>query len=144
MHIRWRTTLTLLITILGVVSVLAQDIVIHAVDGKNGRPLSNQHLLLFASESGNGHDQTENLYTDKSGIAIIPSGTIKYSRLQVWVDGHTKCSHDPKELSWSMEQIHLRGVTAENNCSRKIATVPQPNTLVVYARDPTFLEGMRW
>src|ERR1039458_2404395 len=105
-----RSVLALLLVVFIVTPAFAQDIVIHAVNGKNGQPLPNNHLLLFASESGDDHDQIENLYTDKNGIATIPSGTIKYSRLQVWVDGHTKCSKNPKGFSWLMNEIHLKGV----------------------------------
>jgi hypothetical protein len=148
MRILWSISLSLLLVLIGTAQVSAQDIVIHAVNGKNGQPIAKNHLLVWAfdqmSDRMTRNGQQLDLYTNENGIAVIPSGTIKLSHLQVWVDGHTQCNRDPNAVSLSVDEIRRKGINAENNCSHKITVAPQPNTLVIYARPATFFEGMRW
>lgn len=131
-----------------VIPAPAQDIVIHAVNGKNGQPLANSRLVLWAfdtmSERMMPSGQQLDLHTDSNGMAIILAGAIKKSYVQIWVDFHHQCVDRPNLVSFAVNKILLSGVTAENNCSKRIVAEPAPHTLTIYARSPTFRERMAW
>jgi hypothetical protein len=138
--------LALLLAVFAVCPAFAQDIVVRALNGKTGHPFLQNHLLLWAFDdlSGRGSAQQLDLYTDQHGTAVIRSGTLKYSHLQVWVDFQHQCNANPNAVSIKVDEILQKGFVAENNCSEKIKSAPAPGVLVVYARAPTLRERMNW
>ena len=128
----------------GSAPLLAQNIVIRAVDGKSGKPLANEHLLLFLYE--NWKDRTQipinSLTTDANGTAVVNIPRGHY--LQVWVNAKTLCVANPNLVALSIEDIRAHGGMLENNCSRNIRVEAKPNEVVVYARQSTLREKMAW
>ena len=147
---------TLLLRRFGVVAVMvvaglagsaAQDngIVIQVLDGKNGKPIANEHLVIFTAASAEEIKQHKNhleARTDAKGIATLALDTRASSQIQVWVDWHVLCQEGPNSNSYSVEDILKGGLTTPNNCG----TVEQPvapNHFVVFARSERLREKMR-
>src|SRR5215469_12139316 len=70
-------------------TVTAKDtqIVVQAVDGRNGKPLANQRLLVFGGESAKPVllHQPYVVVTDKGGLATLTLAP-ETQFLQVWMD----------------------------------------------------------
>ncbi len=94
-------------SVLSVSQVCAQDIVIQAVNGGTRQPIARNRLMVWAfeqvSDRGTQKMQQLDVYTDQNGTAVISSGTIKYSHLQVWVDFQHQCSSNPNSVSISVD-----------------------------------------
>jgi hypothetical protein len=129
-------------------SALAQDtkLTLMALDGRNGKPLPTQRLLVFIGASPKDvqqHKQSLDVTTDKDGVAILPITRTDTQWLQVFVDFRTLCQTEPNTKSFSVDEIVSGGLTTPNNCGsfRVNATA---NHLVVFARPATIKEKMDW
>lgn len=144
---RLRNKLCLLVCLVGIgAAAMAQDkqIVVQAVDGRNGKPLANQHLLVFggdSSESVRQHKKQYEVVTDKHGSAtlMLVPGT---QWLQVWMDWHVLCQKEPNSKNFSVADIFASGVSAPNTCS-SASQKAMPGHLVVFARPAHFWEKMK-
>lgn len=130
-----------------VCSTTAQSrrIIIHAVDAKSGKPLVQQHLLIFGGqteESVRQHQAIFELTTDQNGAAslILPSQETQW--IQVLVDWHVVCKKQSDSQAFSVDAIISEGVSAPNRCG-KIVTTGSPGNLFVFVRPETFWERMR-
>ena len=142
---RYRQAIGLGLLLVGFVSpAVAQDITIRAIDGKTGKPIPNEHLLVFLFEDIANRRGGPDLRTDANGIATLRAADLHGSYMQIWVDHRTQCNRNPNAQSLSILDIRAHGLDPENNCSDKIRNSPHPNELIVYARDPTLLERMVW
>ena len=66
------------------------NIMVQALDGRNGKPLANQHLLVFtgASEGAvKSHAVHTSLTTDKNGFVALTISASETQWIQVWADG---------------------------------------------------------
>ena len=77
----------------------AQDtkLTLVAVDGRNGKPLPSQRLLVFTGESQEDvrlHKQSLDVTTDRNGLAVLPISQTKMYWIQVFVDYRTLCQTD--------------------------------------------------
>ncbi len=120
-------------------------IVVHVVDGRNGRPLANQHLLVFAGESPESvreHNKQFELVTDKDGLAALTSVSHTVRWIQVWVDWHILCQREPNSKSFSVAEILSTGLSTPNTCGSAVQK-PTPGHFVVFARPAHFWEKMR-
>jgi hypothetical protein len=141
-------TLCVLAGSVGIVAVaMPQDshIVVQAVDGRNGKPLANQHLLVFGGESPESvrlHKKQFELVTDKEGLAELAIAPNDVQWIQVWVDWHVLCQSEPNSKSYSVAKVLSTGVGTPNTCG---SSVPKliPGYLVVFARPAHFREKMR-
>jgi len=125
----------------------AQDahVVLRILDGRNGKPLVNQRLLVFAGKTLEAVRQHENkfeLVTGKNGMADlrIPSPEIK--QIQVWVDFRVLCQSKPNTRSFSIAKILSKGVSTPNECGPQ-RVQPAPGQFIVFARPSHFWEKMR-
>ena len=121
-------------------------IVIRAVDGRNGKPLGSQRLLVFAGgspEVAKQHNNEFELSTDKDGVATITGmpGTVRW--IQVWMDWHILCQSDPNNKSFSVAEILARGLSTPNSCG-SVAQDSKPGELVVFARPAHWWEKMKF
>lgn len=124
------------------VPLATRQVVVHAVDGRSGKPLRNQHLLVFGGGSKDAlrqHKQHFEVVTGADGSATlsIPAET---RWLQVWVDWHILCA--PKDSVFSVAQILSLGVNTPNTCDSK-SLAASPGNLVVFVRPAHFWERMR-
>lgn len=126
--------------------VVAQDreIKIQAIDGKNGKPIPHQRLVIFGGESAEAprfHRTAFELTTDDAGIAEMKFSLGNTSWIQVWADGMTLCQSKPNLNSFSVDTILTAGLSTPNSCGslRKNLT---PGTFTVYARPSSLREKM--
>src|SRR5271155_5438350 len=113
------TTATL-VTLCGT-SALAQDtkLTLVALDGRNGKPLPTQRLLVFVGESPKEvqlHKHSLEVTTDKDGVAILPITRPETQWIQVFVDFRTLCQTEPNMKSFSVDEIISGGLAAPNTC----------------------------
>ena len=139
--------LCLLLGLIGIgTAAMGQDkqIVVQAVDARNGKPITNQHVLVFGGDSPEAvrqHKSQYELMTDKDGLAtltLVP-GT---QWLQVWMDWHVLCQSEPNSKSFPVRDILDSGLSTPNTCS-SVSEKAAPGHLVVFARPERFWEKMR-
>ena len=123
----------------------AVDIQVQAVDGRNGKPLEKQHLLVFtgiSSDAVKSHAEHTGLTTDKDGLGTLTIYPAETQWIQVWADGRVLCQSDPNQSTFSVDIIISKGLTTPNTCSR-IARVPAPGRFVVFARPARLTEKIK-
>jgi hypothetical protein len=144
-----RRTLLPVFLLLAGIAASAQNITVHAVNGKTGQPLAEVRLLVFAfngtSYAGSENSKSFDLHTDRNGVAAIRPDQIEGAdHLQIWADFMTRCVNGINSTAISLKDILTSGLTDTNTCSKKIAAKPMPGTLTIYAREATLLEKMDW
>lgn len=121
------------------------DIVVQALDGRNGKPLANQHLLVFtgaSSDAVKSHAEHTGLTTNKNGLGSLRIYPSEAQWIQVWADGRVLCQPDPNQSSFSVTTIMSKGIAAPNTCSALVRT-PTPGHFVVFARPARFTEKIK-
>lgn len=121
------------------------NITVQVLDGRNGEPLKEQHLLVFtgiSSSAVKSHAQHTELVTDKSGIGTLIINPDETEWLQVFADGRVLCFPDPNQSSFSVKEIISKGLVTPNRCS-SLAKEASPGRLIVFARPASFMEKMK-
>ena len=113
---------------------------VQILNGKTGRPVTNQHLRMFRKDGKaiDGKGET----TDGEGYAAIPNVDVAIADIFIAVDAHLPCSKTGKH-DFSLAKVRVSGVVSENVCRPRITMYPQAGTLIFYVRDETFIEKMR-
>lgn len=146
--------------------LFAQDLRIHVVNGKNGRPVPEECLNVSIGgwHGGNlivptGHDGVLVLHIKDGKIAAdsvapgtcngmaltgprsIPKGAESLAFLPNW---QILCEDRGDRLvpSYSIQMILNSGVTTTNTCG-KVRMKANPGELVLFVKPPTFWEAMR-
>jgi len=120
------------------------DIVVQVLDGRNGKPLAKQHLLVFtgaSSDAVKSHAEHTGLTTDKDGLGILRIYRSETQWLQVWADGRSLCQQDPNQGSFSVATIMSKGLAAPNICSA-LMREPSPGRFIIFVRPAHFREKM--
>ena len=122
------------------------SITLGAIDGRNGKPMPHQRLLVFMGSSQEDvslHRHSEDVTTDENGRALlhIPQDTIQW--VQVFADFQTLCQSEPNGRSFSLAKVLSTGEASPNNCS-SFRQALKPGQLTVFARPATFREKMAW
>jgi hypothetical protein len=120
------------------------EIVVQVLNGKNGKPIANEHLVIFtgtSEEDVRQHKNQAEARTDAKGIALLSVDAHKTSYIQVWVDWHVLCQKAPNGHSYSVGDILKGGLSTTNNCG-PIKQPLEPNHFVVFARPASFREKM--
>lgn len=142
--VRWIGLIAIIVQA-GLLSTMAQDnkVTIQVLNGKNGKPIVNQHLLIFeggSQEEARRHKSHIELRTDAEGKATFsPEPTDNY--IQVWVDWHILCQKKPNVNVYSMADIINSGLTTGNSCGR-IERPVIPKEFLIFARPAHFWEKM--
>lgn len=113
-------------------------ITIRLVNGKNGRPISDENLNVWFNENKDSH-----LFRpDANGIITLQLGSSDVLSLagNIDVSCHPYNRGEHSLRRYSVSEILKRGVTDENLCNRKIQVEASPGTLVFYERPRTWLE----
>jgi len=121
------------------------DITVQVLDGRNGKPLADQHVLVFTGMSSNAvktHAAHTGLTTDKDGVGMLTIYPAETQWLQVFADGRVVCYPDPNQSSFSVETIMSKGLATPNNCSALVRE-PTPGHFIVFARLASFREKMK-
>lgn len=122
------------------------SITLAAIDGRNGKAMPHQRLLVFmgsSQEEVRFHKLSADVMTDEYGRAVlqIPQDSVQW--IQVFADFHTLCQSEPNSRSLSLEEVFSTGESTPNNCSAFRQEL-KPGQLTVFARPPTFREKMAW
>lgn len=121
------------------------NISVQALDGRSGKPLANQHLLVFTGASVNvvkSHAEHTGLTTDKDGLGTLTIYPSKTHWIQVWADGRILCQNNPNQDSFSVATIMSKGLATPNTCGT-LATETTPGHFIVFARSAHFKEKIR-
>lgn len=119
-------------------------ICIQALDGRNGQPIRETHLLVFAGstvEELRQHSHHFDLQTDQSGKAKLVLASDSLNFVQVWVDGKTLCQSRPNSVSLSVQQVLDEGLLAPNDCGA-LRVSSTPGKLLIFARPANLRESM--
>lgn len=122
------------------------SITLAAVDGRNGKAMAHQRLLVFMGSSREEvrfHMLSADVTIDEHGRAVlqIPQGALRW--IQVFADFQTLCQSEPNSRSFSLDKVFSSGGSTPNNCS-SFQQELKPGQLMVFARPPTFREKMAW
>jgi hypothetical protein len=124
-----------------------RSIVIKAVNGKTGKPIANQRLLIWGgkSEQDAMHkvQQLDDVSTGADGTAVFAIDSDTTGWIQVWADRLTLCQDNPNSRAFSIGKTIQTGESSPNNCGGAPAK-NTPGTFVVFAREPTLREKMAW
>ena len=121
------------------------DITVQVLDGRNGKPLKDQHVLVFTGMSSSAvksHAQHTGVTTDKDGVATLMVYPSETQWLQVFTDGRIPCFADPNQASFSVSEIMSKGLVTPNDCSNQVQQ-GSPGHFVIYARPAHFMEKMK-
>src|ERR1700761_3853918 len=98
-------------------------ITVQVLDGRNGKPMKDQHLLVFtgpSSDAAKSHAEHTGLITDKSGSGILMIYPSETSWLQVFADGRALCFPNPNQSSFSVSEIMSKGIATPNSCGATV------------------------
>ena len=121
------------------------DIAVQVLDGRSGKPIPSQRLLVFvgnSSEEARGHAEHTELTTDKDGVGMLTLHPSETGWIQVWADGRVLCYQDPNQASFSVDKIVSTGFVTANDCGATTKD-PMPGHLIVFARPARFMEKMK-
>jgi hypothetical protein len=120
-------------------SAFSQTITLKAVDGKNGKPLAKQRLLVFAGSTPNEvrfQKYFYDLMTNDAGVATLVVDSAAIKRIQVWADFQHLCQSTPNLRSYDLSEITSTGLSTPNDCG-SASDVAAPGRLVIFARPRT-------
>jgi hypothetical protein len=121
------------------------DITVQVLDGRNGKPLEDQHVLVFTGLSADAvktHAQHTGVTTDKDGMGTLTIYPGETRWLQVFTDGRIPCFPNPNQASFSVSDIVSKGLVTPNNCSALVRE-PSPGHFTIFARPAHFMEKMK-
>ena len=121
------------------------DISVQVLDGRNGKPIPNQRVLVFvgsSAEAAKSHAEHTDLTTDKDGLGTLRVHPDQTRWIQVWADGRVLCYPDPNQSSFSVDTIMSAGVVTPNSCSEVVKN-GVPGHLIIFARPARFMEKMK-
>lgn len=122
-------------------TLLAQEIRIRVVDGRNGRAIGDERVnVLFDAERS-----ARLVPTDRSGVAAVNLGNDHVETIRITSDYYTPCQPHPKDtpfLSFAVTEVLQSGVASSNSCG-KIEGSPKPGELIFFVRPRSFLERLR-
>lgn len=122
-----------------------QEITVEVLDGRNGKPMADQHVLVFigvTSAAVRSHAQHTGVTTGKDGNAALAIFPAKTMWLQVFMDGRIPCFADPNGASFSVDKIMSQGLVTPNTCS-SLVRAPSPGHFIIFARPAHFTEKIK-
>jgi len=113
-----------------------EPITVRILGGKDGLPLSHQHLILLGGYEQ--RDLRDQLYraevlTDARGLAKVPKQLANLPWLQVWVNKKPLCQARPRGESFSVELIRRDGLSAPNRCGTAVVE-DAPGVFTVFVK----------
>lgn len=104
------------------------------MDGRTGKPIPNEHTLIFVTDDANFPKKTLiDRSTDENGIVLVQFEGAPPKFIQVFVDWHILCIKTPNSVLYSTEEIVEHGVIASNQCGEDKVS-PTPGDIYIYAR----------
>jgi hypothetical protein len=133
--------------LLAALATSAQTLRVQILNGKNGRPVANEHVNLFRTgDFGDlaGDRNVRGFNTDADGVITTSEIAPDIHSFLVSVDWHRQCTGNEKsnQIPFSLQEIFAKGVVSENTCKPKIKRTAEPGTLILFVRDETLFEKM--
>jgi hypothetical protein len=130
-----------------VVMTSAQTLRVQILNGKNGKPVANEHVNLFRTgDFGDltGDRDVRGFTTDADGVITTSDISPDIHSFLVSVDWHRQCNENEKvnRTAFSLPQIFSNGIVSKNSCKAKVQRPAEPGTLVLFVRDETLFEKM--
>jgi hypothetical protein len=144
-----RQTVGELVSVLFFVSSIAgvaqsSEITIQAVNGKDGRPLAHQRLLVFGgdtAEAASFHRTNFDVTTDGNGVAKMALDRATTRWVEIFVESLTLCYKKPNLVQFRVDKILSDGLSSPNDCG-SIVQPAKPGQFIVFARAATLQEKM--
>jgi hypothetical protein len=121
-------------------SANAQSLKVQILNGKNGKPLANQRVVLMGQSDSVAIRRIGDFHTAVDGIVTVSITDPHADSLDVYVEWHHPCAK--KRVAFSLQGIISTGVVSENSCNSKLKRSSIPGTLILFVRDETFFEKM--
>jgi hypothetical protein len=121
------------------------NITVQVLDGRNAKPLADQHVLVFtglSSDAVKTHAQHTGVTTDKNGLGTLTIYPGETQWLQVFTDGRIPCFPNPNQASFSVNDIMSRGLVTPNDCSTQVHE-SSPGHFVIFVRPAHLMEKMK-
>lgn len=116
-------------------------ITIRLVDGRNGKPITDENLNVFLNGSG----FAENYRADKNGtirLTVDHNATVSFAS-NIEVTCHPYAPNERQQRQYRVSEILDHGISDENLCSKRIRVEARAGEFVFYERPRTFLEWWR-
>jgi hypothetical protein len=120
------------------------EITIQALNGKDGKPLVHQRLLIFGgktAEAARFHETNFEAMTDENGFVTMPLNLANTHWIEVFADELTLCHSKPNLIPFSVDAILSTGLAAPNECGN-VAQRLKPGNFTVFARPSSLREKM--
>ncbi len=114
---------------------------IRLVNGKNGKPITDENLNVFL----NGSSFAESHRADKNGVirlTVDRNATVSFAS-NIEVTCHPYTPHERQQRQYRVGEILDHGISDENLCSKKIRVEARAGEFVFFERPRTFLEWWR-
>ena len=131
----------LVLAIVSSPGIMAESILIHVVDGRNGHPIPDEKLQMWInSQRGSAFSLT----TDRQGFTKveIPLDATLLIFANLYVDCRYFKQTGPVRPAYVVSDILLSGVSAANACG-KLKMTPTPGELIFFVRPEHWWEGMK-
>jgi hypothetical protein len=121
----------------------AEDVTItvRLVNGRNGKPITDENLNVFLNGSG----FAENYRADKNGtirLTVDRNATASFAS-NIDVTCHPYTSNERQQKQYRVSEILDHGISDENLCSKKIRVEARDGEFVFFERPRTLLEWWR-
>jgi hypothetical protein len=121
-------------------SANAQSLKVQILNGKNGKSLANQRVVLMGQSDSAAFRRIGDFHTAVDGIITLSITDYHADSFDVYVEWHHPCAKN--RVTFSSQRIISTGVVSENSCNSKLKPSSIPGTLVLFVRDETFFEKM--
>ncbi len=121
-------------------SLRAEVIRIHVLDGRNGKAITNEQVQVWVDEAKGALS----LATGADGTATLRA--LPGSSIRIATDLYYDCRPFKKNAprpTYSVNEILKSGLTAQNGCG-KFKAEAKPGELLFFVRPVHWWEGMRW
>jgi hypothetical protein len=118
----------------------AQTLNIQVLDGKSGKPLANQRVVLMGESSSGAALQLGDFHTEANGNITVSPVDPELRSLTVYVEWHHPCAKN--QASFPVRSVLSTGVVSENTCNPKLKRIAEPGTLILFVRNETSSEKM--
>jgi hypothetical protein len=129
----------------GIAAAQKVSITVKLINGKTGRVLANQHMLLGSFTSGTGWQEPYDGKTDKDGLVTFSVDLQRDKLLTVDVDDFmTACEEKGHACEIPLADILSTGVIMPGLWNHRVSPEKDvPGRIVVYVRKVTFWDKMK-
>jgi hypothetical protein len=116
------------------------DVRIRLINGKNGKPITDENLNIFRNGSG----FAENAKPDRNGVITlrIERSAVFGVGSNIQVTCHPYKPNEKEVRTYSVGKVLSDGIVDLNTCSKKVKATAQPGEFIFFERPRTFWEWM--